>query len=83
MNYHIGDYRQESSNFIADVINDKFLNIKTIYIPRDIRKDIMHNYGVLMSYDKAYRSREKVLEIIRSKENKSYAKLPKYLHRLN
>ena len=44
---------------------------------------MMDNYGVSMSYDKAYRSREKALEMIRGKTDKSYAKLPKYLHRIN
>ena len=33
-----------------------------------------------MSYDKAWRSREKVLEMIRSKVDESYGKLPRYLY---
>ena len=78
----MGDHRQVSSNVVVNVIKDKFLNIKTIYTPRDIRKDMMDNYGVSMSYDKAYRSREKALEMIRGKADESYAKLPKYLHRI-
>ena len=80
LNYHMGDHHQASSNLVADVIKGKFLNIKTIYTPGDIRKDMMDNYGVSMSYDKAYRSREKALEMIRGKPDESYAKLPKYLH---
>ena len=43
---------------------------------------MMDNYDVSMSYDKAYISREKALEMIRGKSDESYAKLPKYLHRI-
>ena len=52
----MGDHHQASSNLVVDVIKGKFLNIKIIYTPRDIRKNMMDNYGVLMSYDRAYRS---------------------------
>ena len=48
----MGDHRQATSNLVVDVINGKFLNIKTIYTSGDIRKDMMDNYGVLMSYDR-------------------------------
>ena len=82
LNYHMGDHRQASSNLVADVIKGKFLNKKTIYTSRDIRKDMIDNYGISTSYDKAYRVREKALEIIRGKADESYVKLPKYLHRI-
>ena len=78
----MGDHCQASSNLIVDIIKGKFLNIKTIYTPGDIRIDMMDNYGISMSYDKAYRSKEKVLEMIRAKADESYAKLPQNLHRI-
>ena len=76
------DYRQASSDLVADVKKCKFLNIKTIYTLGEIRKDMMGNYDVSMSFDKAWRSREKVLEMIRSKADESYGKLSIYLHKI-
>ena len=78
----MGAHCQASSNLVTDVIKDKFLNIKTLYTPGDIRKDMMDNYGVSISYDKAYRVRKKALEMIRGKPDESYARLPTYLHRI-
>ena len=76
------NHHQASSDLVADKIKGKFLNIKTIYILGGIKKDMMDNYGITMSYDKAWRSREKVLEMIRGRADESYGKLPRYLHRL-
>ena len=48
LNYQMGDHRQASSDLVADVIMSNFLNIKTIYTPGDIKKDLMDNYGIMM-----------------------------------
>ena len=59
LNYQMGGHHQATSDLVADVIKGKFLNIKTIYTSGDIRKDMMDNYGVTMSYDKALEIKRK------------------------
>ena len=66
------DYCQASSNLVADIIKGQFLNINTIYTSWDIRKNMMDNYKVTMSYDKVWRSREKMWEMIRGRADESY-----------
>ena len=46
-------HQQASSNMIGDAIKSKFLSIKTMYTPGDIIRDMMDNYGVRLSYEKA------------------------------
>ena len=55
----MGDHHQASSNLVVDVIKGKFLNIKTIYTPRDITKHMMEKYGVSMSCDKVIEQEKK------------------------
>ena len=49
----MGDHCQANSDLVTNVIKGKFLNIKIIYTPKDIKKNMMDNYGIVMSYDKA------------------------------
>ncbi|XP_030479337.1 PKS-NRPS hybrid synthetase cheA-like [Cannabis sativa] len=45
-------------------------------------KDMLHEFGVSMGYQKAWRTREKALELSRGKPEDSYQQLPMYLHML-
>ncbi|KAK1360826.1 hypothetical protein POM88_045300 [Heracleum sosnowskyi] len=54
------DKRQATISFIADVIKDKFTNIKTKYNVVDIIRDMKHDHNVELKYNKAWRSKEKV-----------------------
>ncbi|CAL8109140.1 unnamed protein product [Prunus armeniaca] len=63
-------------NFLA--LGD-FGHIKLDYMS-DIIKDVRQNFGVTISYSKAWRSRELALKIIRGSAEESYALLPSYCY---
>ena len=46
--------------------------IKIVYIPSDIINDMKNEYDISINYMQAYKSKEKVLEYIRGKLEKSY-----------
>ncbi|KAM6554058.1 hypothetical protein CsatB_014820 [Cannabis sativa] len=78
----MGDHKQANCNMIAEMIKKKFLSIKRNHRPNDIMIDMIDDFGVSMSYQKAWRAREKALELARGRQDESYQQLPKYLHML-
>ena len=76
------DHRQANCNVVGELVKNKFNSFKRIHTPSDIMKDMLDDYGVSMSYSKAYRSREKALQLVRGKADESYGELPMYLHML-
>ncbi|XP_074347224.1 uncharacterized protein LOC141686061 [Apium graveolens] len=57
--------RQATATIIADIIKNKYTNIKTKYTVADIIRDMKHDYKVQLKYNKTWRSMEKVQEIVR------------------
>ena len=74
--------RQASTIVIADIIRHKFSNIKTKYSVADIVRDMKHDFNVEVNYNKAWRSKERALDIMRGNATESFAKLYKYLYML-
>ncbi|KAH0696448.1 hypothetical protein KY290_013809 [Solanum tuberosum] len=66
--------------FVGGLLTSNVDNPKTIYTPADIQRDIRNQYGVDLNYMKAWRAKEKALEILRGKPRDSYGKLPSYLY---
>ncbi|CAL8996235.1 unnamed protein product [Prunus brigantina] len=60
----------------------RFKDSRTIYTASDIIKDVRQNFGVTISYSKAWRSRELAIKIIRGSAEESYALLPSYCYEL-
>jgi hypothetical protein len=79
-NIILGDHRQATSSTVGEFIMYKYISTKTTYTPSDIMNDMMNAYGVSMSYEKAWRSKEKALELVRGDPTESYGKLPEYLY---
>ncbi|KAK1370382.1 hypothetical protein POM88_036474 [Heracleum sosnowskyi] len=77
------DKRQTTTNVIADVIKHKFSNIKTKYSVADIIRDMKHDHNVEVKYNKAWRSKEKALEIMRGNATESFVELYSYLYMLH
>ncbi|XP_065857298.1 protein FAR1-RELATED SEQUENCE 3-like [Euphorbia lathyris] len=73
--------KQATRNLIGDLIKKKYADMKA-YTPADIINDIKDEFGVDINYQKAWRSKEKALEVIRGKPSDSYALLPSYLYML-
>ncbi|XP_075091665.1 uncharacterized protein LOC142171859 [Nicotiana tabacum] len=75
--------RHATSSAIAKMICNKYANPKIIYTPADIMSEMKQQYGINMSYVKAYRTKEKVLELLRGIPRKSYTKLSGHLYMIN
>ncbi|KAH0636373.1 hypothetical protein KY285_036130 [Solanum tuberosum] len=57
-------------------------NHKRKHTPNDIITDIRALYGVEISYQQAWRSKERALEMIRGKPADGYKQLPRYIYML-
>ncbi|PON63477.1 LOW QUALITY PROTEIN: hypothetical protein PanWU01x14_131410 [Parasponia andersonii] len=73
-----GDHREASSSVVGDCLKKKSFSTKMIYTPNVITRDMMDDYSVSMSYEKA-RSREKAFEMVKKNPKKSFQELPIYL----
>ncbi|XP_062100818.1 protein FAR1-RELATED SEQUENCE 5-like [Humulus lupulus] len=76
------DHRQANCNVIGELIKSKYMSIKRVHTPHDMINDMLDDFGVSMGYQKAWRAREKALELARGNQDDSYQKLPIYLHML-
>ncbi|XP_050232912.2 uncharacterized protein LOC126681415 [Mercurialis annua] len=76
----MGDQKYVSSKTIAKIIKSQLLDIKTIYTPNDIIRDMRKDYSIKLDYWKAWKCRQIALELLRGKPEDSYGVLPRYLH---
>ncbi|KAK1402912.1 hypothetical protein POM88_002517 [Heracleum sosnowskyi] len=65
------------------MIKSKFSNIKTKYTVADIMREMKDDHKVQVTYGKAWRSKEKDLELMRGNATKSYHELFYYLYMLH
>ncbi|KAM3221068.1 hypothetical protein P3L10_020336 [Capsicum annuum] len=65
------------------MVKHKFLNLKLTYTPAEIMEEMRNLYGIRMNYKKAYRAKEKALEMVRRSLHESYAKFLAYLYMVN
>ncbi|KAL4023533.1 hypothetical protein IC575_017291 [Cucumis melo] len=72
------DHRQAKSWVVGELIKCKFKEADRIYKPRDIIEDMRQNYGINMSYEKAWRARENAYERVRGSPEESYNLLRRY-----
>ncbi|KAL0546882.1 hypothetical protein IC582_016800 [Cucumis melo] len=72
------DHRQAKSWVVGELIKCKFKEAGRIYKPRDIIEDMRQNYGINMSYEKAWRARENAYERVRGSPEESYNLLRRY-----
>ncbi|XP_062115526.1 uncharacterized protein LOC133829753 [Humulus lupulus] len=76
----LGDHRQASSSMVGNVVKSKFTDPKTNYSPKDIAKDMLDRYVVSMSYQKAWRSKEKTVNFVHGSSQDSNRDIPRYQH---
>ncbi|KAM3302622.1 hypothetical protein P3S67_017124 [Capsicum chacoense] len=62
------------------MVKHNFLNLKSTYTPAEIMEEMRNLYGIRMNSKKAYRAKEKALELVRGSLRESYAKLSAYLY---
>ncbi|XP_038891557.1 uncharacterized protein LOC120080944 [Benincasa hispida] len=63
------DHRQATAKVIGQLNKNKFTGIEHIYKPCYIVEDMMKDYGVNISYDKAWHAREARYDLTRVSEN--------------
>nr|XP_010327328.1 uncharacterized protein LOC104649562 [Solanum lycopersicum] len=71
---------QATVGFVSGVTAPKLINYKRIYTPRNIIDDIREYYGVEISYQQAWRAKERALSMIRGKPSAGYRRMPRYIH---
>ncbi|KAL4023314.1 hypothetical protein IC575_017066 [Cucumis melo] len=72
------DHRQAKSWVLGELIKSKFKGLGRIYKPRDIIEDMRQDYGINMSYEKAWHARENAYERVRGSPEESYNLLRRY-----
>ncbi|KAA0038423.1 MuDRA-like transposase [Cucumis melo var. makuwa] len=72
------DHRQAKSWVVGELIKSKFKGVGRLYKPRDIIEDMRQDYGINMSYEKAWRARENAYERVRRSPEESYNLLRRY-----
>ena len=75
MNLHPG-HRQASCRLVGDEIKQKYDGIARQYRPKEIALDFQNQYGVRISYEKAWRARESALNSLRGTPEESFRLLP-------
>ena len=74
---------QATIGFISGVTAPKLVNHKRIHTPWDVVEDIRELYGVEISYQQAWRARERALEILKGKPSEGYKQMLRYIWMLN
>ncbi|XP_024027683.1 uncharacterized protein LOC21396860 [Morus notabilis] len=78
------DHRQASSQIISEHIKKKYEESgRTVYAPNNIIEDLKNEFGIDVSYEKAWRARKIALEKIGGDVDKSYEELASFLYTLN
>ena len=73
-----GNHQQAKSWVIGHLIKSKYDQVGRTYRPRDIIEDVRRDYGVNISYGRAYRAREYALVFARGLLEGSYALVNSY-----
>ncbi|XP_062112586.1 uncharacterized protein LOC133823751 [Humulus lupulus] len=76
------DHRQAALWVIGHIIKEKYTSDGTKYMEKDIQRDMFKEYGIKISYEKAWRCREKALTYVSGTPAESYTKLYGYLYML-
>ncbi|KAM6580540.1 hypothetical protein CsatA_004314 [Cannabis sativa] len=74
------DNRQAAPWVVGHLIKNKFKSDGTKYKAKDIQRDMFQEYGIKMSYEKAWRCREKALMYSRGTPAAAYSQLPGYFY---
>ncbi|KAJ4717563.1 MuDR family transposase [Melia azedarach] len=76
------NHRQASSKLISKCIKARCDGVARSYRPGSIREDILKQFGVNISYDKAWRAREYALQSVKGSLDESFSLLPAYCEML-
>ena len=74
---------QATIGFISGLTAPKLVNHKRIHTPRDVIEDIRELDGIVISYQQAWRARERALEMLKGKPSEVYKQMLRYIWMLN
>ncbi|KAL6578461.1 hypothetical protein OROMI_010789 [Orobanche minor] len=75
----MGNHRQATSELVSECVKGKLTSLNKIYTPSDIVDDMKEKYNVLISYQKAWRSKERALVKVRGNPH-DYSMITSWLH---
>ena len=76
------DHRNATPWVVGHLVKRKLADKTNKYVANNAKADMKQYYVVEMSYEKAWRCREKAIEYVRGTTEMSYSKLPGYLRQL-
>lgn len=74
---------QTTIAFVSDFTTLKLVNYKIIHTPNDIVDDIKNIFDVDISYQKAWKTKESAIEMLRKKSADGYRQMPRNIYMLN
>ncbi|KAM3249238.1 putative protein isoform X1 [Capsicum annuum] len=74
---------QATVGFVSDFVAPKLVNYIRIHTPNDIIKDIKNAFGVNINYQKAWRAKDRAIEMLSEKPADSYRQIARYVYMLN
>ena len=75
-------HKQASSKFVSHCMIDYLRYSYSHSTPKDIIHHMRMNYGVSVSYYKAWRAKESVMKLLKGDADDSYALIPKFFSKL-
>ena len=75
-------HKQASSEFVSQCMIDYLRYSYSHSTPKDIIHHMRMNYGVSVSYYKAWRAKESVMKLLKGDADDSYALIPKFFSKL-
>ena len=75
-------HKQASSYFVCHCMIDYLRYSYSHSTPKDIIHHMRMNYGVSVSYYKAWRAKESVMKLLKGDADDSYALIPKFFSKL-
>ncbi|CAH9142345.1 unnamed protein product [Cuscuta epithymum] len=83
VDYRQGNHRQATADIIADMVAYKYLDAsETPYTPKQLRNDVALQFGISMSYKKAWKAQKLAKEKQFGSDAASYQLLPSMAHML-
>lgn len=76
------DHRQAAPWVVARLIKNNLPPDGNNYMVKNVQEDIKKQYGIDMSYERAWRSMKKAICSVRGSHEESYSLLPSYLYML-
>ena len=76
------NHRNATAVILSSLLVDKVADYARVYKPKDIQRDLKLEFNLDISYQKAWRGRQKAFDMVMGTPAASFAQLPYYCHNL-